>query len=97
MIYNYIHVNLGDAVYSITIDFTKAFDSINHNYKKLSIKLSSVALSVKTHNWIKEFLNNRFLRVKLNSMMSDTDLSLVLCRKNLNSGLYFSSCMLIIS
>ena len=52
------HVDLGDAVDIMTIDFAKAFDLINHN--KLLIKLRSYGIVCKTISWIKEFLNNMF-------------------------------------
>ena len=51
------NIDVGNAVDIITIDFAKAFDSINHN--KLLVKLHTYSIVGKTLSWIKKFLNNR--------------------------------------
>ena len=63
------NIDIGNAVDIITIDFSKAFDSINHN--KLQVKLHSYGIVGKTLGWIKEFLNNRSFCVKLNNTKSN--------------------------
>ena len=66
---NKIIIIIGNAVDIMTIDFAKAFDSINHN--KLLVKLYSYGIVGKTLGWIKEFLNNRSFCVKLNNSKSN--------------------------
>ena len=52
----------------ITIDFSKAFDSISHS--KLIHNLYSYGIQGKLLNWIKEFLNNRTFSVLINNIDS---------------------------
>ena len=59
----------GNCVDVITVDFAKAFDSISHN--KLIYKLQFYGICGKVQCWIKEFLNNRLFRVKLNNYKSN--------------------------
>ena len=59
----------GNSVDVITLDFAKAFDSISHN--KLIYKLQFYGICGKVQSWIKEFLNNRLFRVKLNYYKSN--------------------------
>ena len=63
------NIDIRNAVDVITIDFAKAFDSINHN--KLLVKLHSYGIVGKTLGWIKEFLNNRSFCIKLNNTKSN--------------------------
>ena len=63
------NIDIGNAVDTITIDFAKAFDSINHN--KLLVKLHSYGIVSKILGWIKEFLNSRSFCVKLNNTKSN--------------------------
>ena len=44
------NIDIGNAVDTITIDFAKALDSINHN--KLLVKLHSYVIVNKTLDWI---------------------------------------------
>ena len=62
------YINNGHSVDLITIDFSKAFDSISHN--KLIYKLKTFGTCGTILLWIKEFLNNRSFAVKLNSSIS---------------------------
>ena len=62
------NIDIRNAVEITTIDFAKAFDSINPN--KLLVKLQSYGIVGKTFDWIKEFLNNRSFCVKLNHTKS---------------------------
>jgi hypothetical protein len=52
----------------ITIDFSKAFDTISHN--KLIFKLQKYGVVGKTLIWIKEFLSNRSFKVCINMQHS---------------------------
>ena len=52
----------------ITIDFSKAFDSISHN--KLIYKLKTFGICGKILLWIKEFSSNRSFAFKLNNYIS---------------------------
>ena len=60
----------GNCVDVITVDFAKAFYSIFHN--KLIYKLKFYGKCSKVQSWIKEFLNNRLFRVKLNNYESNS-------------------------
>ena len=62
------YIDNGHSVDLITIDFSKAFDSISRN--KLIYKLKSFGICDKILLWIKEFLNNRGFAVKLNNYIS---------------------------
>ena len=53
----------------ISIDFSKAFDTISHN--KLIYKLPKYYIDKKTLRWVKEFLNNRTFSVCINYAHSD--------------------------
>ena len=52
----------------ITIDFSKAFDSISHS--KLIHKLYSYGIQGELLNWIKEFFNNSTFSVLINNINS---------------------------
>ena len=52
----------------ITVDFAKAFDSISYN--QLIYKLHFYGMCGKVQSWVKEFLNNISVRVKLNNCKS---------------------------
>ena len=59
----------GNCVDVITVDFAKAFDTTSHN--RLFYKLQFYGICGKVQSRIKEFLNNRFFRVKLNNYKSN--------------------------
>jgi hypothetical protein len=63
-----LDVNNGHNIDLITVDFSKAFDSISHN--KLLHKLYNYGIRGKLLLWIKEFLNNRTFNVILNKVFS---------------------------
>ena len=52
----------------IYVDYTKAFDKIQHN--RLPKKLWGYGIRGKIHAWVKEFLNNRTQRVAVNGSYS---------------------------
>ena len=60
----------GQAVDAIYLDFSKAFDKVDHSI--LLKKLRSVNISGKIWNWIREFLQNREQRVRVNSVLSNS-------------------------
>ena len=62
------HIDNNNNVNLITIDFSKAFDSISHS--KLIHKLYSYVIQGKLLNYIKEFLNNRTFSVLINNINS---------------------------
>ena len=68
--------------------------AVSRAIQSLQVKLHSNGIVGKTLGWNKEFLNNRSFCVKLNNTKSNK--SLILCRKELNSALYFSFCLLTI-
>ena len=55
---------------SILLDFSKAFDKVNHF--KLCLKVSHYGIRGTTLKWIKAFLSNRTQQVLLNGKSSDT-------------------------
>ena len=62
------YINSNNSVDMITIDFSKAFDTISH--KKLLIKLYSYGTCGKILEWIKDFLTERSFNVALNNSNS---------------------------
>ena len=62
------HLDQGDSVDVIYLDFQKAFDSVPH--QRLIQKLSSFGIHGKTLLWIKDFLRNRTQQVVLNGQKS---------------------------
>ena len=58
----------GQNVDVIYLDFSKAFDKVDHNI--LLTKLSSIRINGKTLRWIQEFLTNRTQRVMVNGKLS---------------------------
>ena len=62
------HLDQGDSVDVIYLDFQKAFDSVPH--QRLIQKLSSFGVHGKILLWIKDFLRNRTQQVVLNGQKS---------------------------
>ena len=54
----------------ILLDFSKAFDKVNH--EKLLLKLFNYGIRGDTLNWIRGFLNNRDQSVVVNGAPSDS-------------------------
>ena len=60
----------GQAVDAIYLDFSKAFDKVDHTI--LLKKVESVNITGKIWEWIREFLNNREQRVRVESVLSNS-------------------------
>ena len=60
----------GDSVDAVYLDFSKAFDKVDHRI--LLKKLKSVNITGKIWNWIQEFLLNREQRVRVDSVLSNS-------------------------
>ena len=58
----------GKQIDSILLDFSKAFDKVDH--KKLILKLRYYGVNGKTIMWIKDFLHNRSQKVIVNGKES---------------------------
>lgn len=65
-----LHDSMNNSRYTdaIFIDFSKAFDRVQH--KRLMVKIRNLHLDDKTTQWIKSFLTNRVQSVKLNNVIS---------------------------
>ena len=63
-------LNLSEEINSILLDFSKAFDKVDHN--KLCHKLHHYGIQGKTLNWIQNFLSGRTQQVLLNGKSSAT-------------------------
>ena len=61
-------LNDGQQIDSILLDFSKAFDKVDH--RKLCVKLAHYGIQGKCHAWIKAFLSNRTQEVILNEKCS---------------------------
>ncbi len=62
------YLSLGDAVDTMYLDFSKAFDTVPH--RRLIQKLECYGITGKLLKWIKSFLTNRKQRVALNGFLS---------------------------
>ena len=74
-IFNFIkniidEINNRKIVGTIYLDFSKAFDSINHT--RLIYKLKDMGIPKKLLLWITNYLKNRKIRTKLNNKLSTT-------------------------
>jgi len=63
------HLDSGEPVDVIYLDFQKAFDKVPH--VRLLAKLEAIGIKGKLLGWIKEWLNGRKQRVVINGMESD--------------------------
>ena len=63
-------INNKKIVGSIYLDFSKAFDSINHH--RLKNKLQDMGIPQKLQCWISSYLENRKIKTKLNSCLSNS-------------------------
>ena len=61
-------INSRKIVGTIYLDFSKAFDSINH--RRLKYKLQDMGIPRKLQLWISSYLENRKIKTKLNSCLS---------------------------
>ena len=70
----YIYENLDSdrIVFSLFLDFRKAFDSLNHSL--LLQKLHYYGFRGTVHNWFKSYLSNRKQFIQLNNITSDQQL-----------------------
>jgi len=64
------HLDKGESVDIIYLDFQKAFDLVPH--QRLIQKLTSFRLHGKVLQWIKDFLSNRTQQVVLNGKISSS-------------------------
>ena len=64
------HLDKGEPIDVIYLDFQKAFDSVPH--QRLIQKLTSFGINSKILQWIKDFLWNRTQQVVLNGQKSST-------------------------
>ena len=63
-------INNHKIVGTMYLDFSKAFDSINHS--RLLDKLKDMGIPLKLHSWISSYLKNRKIKTKLNNCVSTT-------------------------
>ena len=63
-------LNEGQQLDTILLDFSKAFDKVNH--RKLCLKLNHYGVRGQTLMWIKNFLHNRSQRVVVNGKESSS-------------------------
>ena len=63
-------INNRKIIGAIYLDFSKAFDSINHN--RLLLKLKDMGIPEKLYIWISSYLKNRKIKTKLNNKISTT-------------------------
>jgi hypothetical protein len=68
---DYVNMNLNDNfhVLALFIDFSKAFDTINHH--KLLVALEKIGVRGPLLMWFKDYLHNRSLKVQVNDHLSE--------------------------
>ncbi|XP_068759670.1 fibronectin type III domain-containing protein-like [Montipora capricornis] len=66
-----MNMDKGMIVGAIFVDFKKAFDSISHNI--LSLKLQAIGLSGNLHEWLMDYLKDRFQYTVVNGHPSNLD------------------------
>ena len=67
--YLYENADLGKVIYCAFIDYSKAFDTLDHNI--LIGKLRNISASFQVQEWCRSYLVNRKQQVKNNSDLSD--------------------------
>ena len=67
--YIYDHLDQGDTVVSIFLDFSKAFDCVNHNI--LLEKMSAYGVRGVASRWFKSYLSGRLQYVSFNNATSE--------------------------
>ena len=66
--YVYDSLDRGDTIISFFLDFSKAFDTVNHNI--LLQKLQVYGIRGVVHNWFSSYLSNRMQSVSVNGVIS---------------------------
>uniref|UniRef100_A0A914NIP6 Reverse transcriptase domain-containing protein n=1 Tax=Meloidogyne incognita TaxID=6306 RepID=A0A914NIP6_MELIC len=66
----YKAIQLNKSIDLVYIDFARAFDSVPIN--RILYKLKSIGISGKIYMFIKNFLENRTFRVKIEDTLSDS-------------------------
>jgi hypothetical protein len=64
----YNHLDKGELVFSMFLDFRKAFDSVHHSI--LLSKLNHYGIRGVAHDWFKSYLSNRYQYVAVNGAES---------------------------
>ena len=55
----------------VLLDFSKAFDSIYIDHRKLLVKLQALGLSLSALEWFRSYLTDRKQQVRIGSVVSE--------------------------